>query len=510
MQIAEKARYTEKGTVSFKKFVLGDTFNKNAIWVCFLIMCVEFGVFKYFYPQAGFINADSYSYIQSAFNNLSIDTYPIGYAKFLRFFSIFSTSDTCLVAIQYLMIQFSMIWMLYSFFYFFDLRKWIRGLLLVALVLGPVSLFLSNYVSSDALFFALSINWFTILIWILQKPSVPLLIWHSVVIVMAFMVRYNALFYPIISGLAFLINRSFLKEKIVGILISFILIGSFVLFTGGQYKNLTGSFQFSPFTGWQMANNAMYAYRFIDSMHREEVPDRFKELDQDVRNYFDSTKNYFKYPQELLLANTFYMWRKESPLRVYMNRLYRKDSSAVEFKKWASVGGLYNEYGKMLIKRYPAAFARYYLWPNFLKFYAPPVEFLQIYNSGLDTVQTTGRNWFKYSSNKLKYRTKTRVVEILDWYPVFNGVLNALFVMMSFSFFALGGRYSMNNLFHVWCLYFSFWTVNLLFSVFASPVALRFQLFPFSLCMLFNMVMLDFVIKAGLNMKSIDSLEIAG
>ncbi|EKE05370.1 MAG: hypothetical protein ACD_19C00332G0001, partial [uncultured bacterium] len=59
------------------------------------------------------------------------------------------------------------------------------------------------------------------------------------------------------------------------------------------------------------------------------------------------------------------------------------------------------EYGKFLIQKYPSAYIKFYLVPNMLKYYAPPVEFLNTYSTGVDSVQLIAKVWFDYSSNKL-------------------------------------------------------------------------------------------------------------
>ncbi len=74
-----------------------------------------------------------------------------------------------------------------------------------------------------------------------------------------------------------------------------ILCGIFVLYTGNKFKVLTNTWQYSPFSGWLLANNAMFAYRHVDSAHRKPVPEKFKVLDNMIRTYFDSTRDINKY-----------------------------------------------------------------------------------------------------------------------------------------------------------------------------------------------------------------------
>lgn len=481
-------------SVTFRDFVLKDKFNRAVVILCALIIVVELCLFKYFYPYASFINGDSFSYLDSAFFNLKMDTYPIGYPKFLRLFSVFSTSDTVLVVFQYAFMQCSLLWLYFTLPYFYRICRWLHVVLILA-VLGPASLYMANYVSSDSLFFSLSVCWFCTLVWILNRPSKRFLVAHVFFVVWVFTVRYNAVYYPIISCIAFFLNRENVKAKLIAISAVGLIIGAFILYTSNEYKKLAGQFQFSPFSGWQMANNAMYAYKFVDSSKRKPVPDRFKDLDNHVRNYFDSTKDHRKYPTEMLTANTVYMWSPYSPLRIYMEQYSKNDSTIRTLKKWAAVGPLYNDYGRYLIKSYPLTYAKTYLWPNFVKYYSPPVEFLGSYGFNVDTLIPPAKTWFDYPTNKVYTRFKDKYVGILNYYPIICGTLNAVFVMMSISFLILGGRSTDPKLFKIWILFATFWVVNLSFSVFAAPVALRFQLFPLALCLPINLLLLDFMLK---------------
>lgn len=479
-------------SIPFKDFLLKDKFNRFALVLCAAIIIIEFCVFKYYYPYAAFINGDSFAYLETAHYNLSINTYPVGYSMFLRLFSVFSSSDTLLVAFQYVFMQTSVLSLIFTITYFYEPRKWIKVIMIGAVVLSPISLYMANYVSSDSLFFSLSVTWFVLLIWILHRPSLWLIAIHSIVIFLAFTVRYNAMYYPVISVLAFFLSKEKIKEKIIGMGIIVVLIGSFVVNTSLHYQKLTGKFQFSPFTGWQMASNGLLAYRYVDSAQRKNLPVKFKKLDQGVRNYFDSTRNDIF---EKMLAHTMYMWRPQSPLRVYMRGEFKNDSTTQELQKWASVGPLLNEYGSTLIKEYPLTFTKKYLWPNFLKYYAPPVEFLENYGFNVDTISPIAKRWFGYSTNKVYRRLSGKKVEILNYYPMVCGAMNAVFVMVGLSFLILGGRKAEGRFFQTWVLFVLFWLANLSFSVFAAPIALRFQVFPLVICFAINWILIDFIIK---------------
>lgn len=483
---------------SFWRFLFEERFNRFLFFFFVAIVTIELLVFKYFYPYPAFINGDSYVYLEMAMNNSKIGIYPIGYPMFLRLFSVFSSSDMALVVVQYFFVQISIIALLFSLFYLYTINRIIQLILVVVALLNPAVLYVANYVSSDALFWFLSLCWFTSLLWIMHYPSWKNISIHIALVGLVFMVRYNALYYPVISIFGFFIKKDKFFIKAFGIMLMGIILGGFIYNTSLQYKRETGVFQFSPFSGWQMANNGMYAYRFVDSSHRKDVPISFRGIDSDVRKYFDTAQKglEFDYANKLLDVSTFYMWTDSSPLRIYMERKFEKDTLITPFEKWAKVAPLYKDYGLLLMKLYPTKYARMYLLPNFVKFYAPPVEFLANYGFLMDSVDTRAAIWFNYKVKKLSTRFSDTRVSALNYYPIISGTMNAVYIMMSISFFALNGRKN-KEIFHLWLLFTLFWVCNLMFSVFASPVALRFQLFPLVLCTILNLVLLDFVLSVA-------------
>jgi hypothetical protein len=158
-------------TVSFRDFLFKDKRNRTILILAAVAMVIQWGVFKYFYPFASFIHGDSFSYIYAADRNLSINKYLIGYSKFLRLFSVFSTSDTALVTFQYISIQCSALLLLFSLFYFHKPYRIAQYILICLMVLNPLFLHLANLISSDCIFVAISFTWFSLLLWIIHKPN---------------------------------------------------------------------------------------------------------------------------------------------------------------------------------------------------------------------------------------------------------------------------------------------------------------------------------------------------
>lgn len=494
--------------MAFKDFLFKDKKNRTILWLAAIAIVVQFSIFKYLYPYASFIHGDSFAYLRAAEDNLYINTYLIGYSKFLRLFSVFLKSDIALTAFQYLFIETSVLYLLFTIFYFYQPSKLVQFILLLFMVLNPLFLHLANLVSSDGFFLALSMIWFTQLLWIIHKPSNTVLITHAIILFCCFMVRYNAMIYPFISVAAFWLSKISTKSKLISMVTPASLCVLFILFTSYQYKKLTGYWQYSPFSGWQLANNAMYAYRYVDSTDREDVPNKFHAIDNMIREYFDTTRDTNKFVVEKVQASTFYMWSRGLPLRKYRNELFKKDTSAPELKTWASMGPFYKAYGLHIICTYPWHFIKYFIWPNAKKYYAPPVEFLSSYNSGKDSVAPIAKEWFDYESRKLNTRLDSNKVKVLDFYPILSGIINIIMFSSLICYISLKG-WQHGKLFNNGILVAGFtWLMNAGFTIVASSVALRFQSFPILLTTTFSLLLVDWMSKLMKQLQSVRSLEI--
>jgi hypothetical protein len=341
-------------------------------------------------------------------------------------------------------------------------------------------------------------------LWILHRPTTRLLIFQALILFVAFTVRYNALFYPLVGAIALLLSRQRVWTKLAAISGSFLLIGAFILFISSRYKDFVGIREFTPFSGWQIANNAMYAYRYVDHDKLVTPPSQFQELDRMIRTYFDSTRDTRKHPESMLVASTVYMWDPSSPLQKYMDLQFKKDSTAKPLKRWAIMAPLYTAYGNWLIRTYPGEYAAHYLWPNAIKYYTPPVEFLETYNMGIDSVTSTAQMWFHWKSPKVKTLMKDFNVSTLNWFPILIGVLNVIFLISTLFFLILNGYKSNSRLQRILWLALGLWAINFGFSVYASPIALRFQVFPVLVYISVAFLLLESIWKAAftINIKT--------
>ncbi|HEV2352783.1 MAG TPA: hypothetical protein VGR89_00935, partial [Puia sp.] len=462
--------------------VLADFWKSRANqvwWIAGIIIClVEFVIFKLRYPYANYI-PDSYSYIEAAATNADVNIWPVAYSKFLRLISVFTHSDKVVVGLQYLLLQGSALFFLFSLFYCQRVGRWLKGILLSFIILNPVSLYIANYISADALFIGFSLLWMSSLVWVLYRPGGWTSGAQAFLLLACFTLRYNAIYYPAISLVAFVLSRQSWKGKLAGILAALALVAVSFQFTSNKMAGLTGQRQFSAFGGWQLANNALYMYEHIPARQRPAVPARFATLDAMVRQHMDTLRR-VKRTREDSINAYFYLWSPKAPLVAYLRKKYQRDSTTSYFTRWASEAPLFGDYALFLIKNFPLGYARHWMLPNGEKFAVPPTEFLGTYNMGGDSVGRLAKEWFNYKSQKVRERHggNSRIAA-MEWYPVFCMLVNLAFVVgLAGSLFLGAVKRKEYGLPQLLGLAAALWMLNCGFSVFASPIVLRYQIFP--------------------------------
>jgi len=407
--------------------------------------------------------------------------WPVAYSKFLRLVSVFTHSDKIVVGIQYFFMQGSALLFLFSLLYWLKPGRAVRNILFAFFLFNPLPLYIANYISADALFIGLSLLWVTSLVWIIFRPRPYWIVLQAVLLLACFTVRYNAIYYPLIAALAFLLARKDWRYKVSGIALSAAVVLASILYTSQKMKDTTGQRQFSAFGGWQLANNALYMYEHIPAKERGPIPAQFAKLETMVRQHMDTLRK-VKFTHDDSVNTYFYLWSGRGPLIQYLEREYKakKDSTTPYFKRWASEGPLYAQYAMYLIKKYPLQFAENFLLPNAVKYAVPPTEFLGTYNMGGDSVKSWPRNWFNYKSQKVKdHNKKDAQIGATEWYPIFAAMVNILLIMGLIGMVFLNAiKWKEYGLPQLLGLVVLLWILNSGFSIFASPVVLRYQAFP--------------------------------
>jgi hypothetical protein len=476
-------------------FILSDKANKRLFLSAVTLTILQFILFKFLYPYPDFFS-DSFSYIRAANLNLNISQWPIGYSKFLLLFHHLSHSDLALITFQYFFLISATVYFFFTIRYLYQPGLLATRILFAFLFLNPLFLFLSNYVNSDPLFAALSLYWFTQLIWILNKPQFTLLFTHGVLLFLCFTVRNNAYYYPFISVLAFLFSRTPLAFKFMGVIIGATLILPFIIHTREAARQLTGRPQFSLFTGWQLANNALYIYDQIQVDSTKLPTPQCRQLDQLSRKFISTIPAKFDYRKYLqYYVGNYFIRQPNAPLKVYLSSNYAF-SEDDQVESWGKASLVFSDYGSWIIKNYPHSYIQYFVLPNARNYILPPLEKLEIYNLGLDNISPSAQDWFDLKTPDVWCISKKAQGKILFIFPPLFLVLNIAFLSCLIWLFAkkktaaLSGSQQAT----LW-LYAAFFLCNFGFTVISTINVFRYQVFPMILYLTASLMLIDILEK---------------
>jgi len=386
----------------------------------------------------------------------------------------------------------------FTILFIFRPSKLLANIIFVFFFCNPILIYICNYILSDSLFTAVSILWVTQLMWIIYRPRPYMILVQALLLVFAFSIRYSALYYPIFATVVLLFSRLSIRYKMTGILLQFVLVVSFIFYTRGAMLGLTGVRQFSPFGGWQAANNALYMYSHVYNERADAIPVQFYPLDSTVRSYFDRTHR----TESLLDYNAegtgfYYMIR--GPLITYMNMNWQNgpDTTLPNLRKFGPAGYTYSEYGGFLIKRYPVEFLRYWAFPNSIRYFYPPTEMfskLSPYIFRPDEYGKTATQLFGIRTLAVNWPLIHLQMTLTSWYPMFFMLLNLSFVLAFIGFYFFGGL-KMGNKVSLYVLLFItlLWLCNLCFSALAACTVLRYQIFIMLVEFPFVLLLADFI-----------------
>ncbi|MGM0650851.1 MAG: hypothetical protein ACQES1_10150 [Bacteroidota bacterium] len=349
-----------------------------------------------FYPYPDITN-DSSNYILCA-KTMEIGGYrPVGYSWFINFFHNISESISFLFFGQYFIHVLCTLFFIFSLKYFIrPAKKMLFYIFALILILGPHSLYVTNLIMSESIFNSLTLLFITSALWFNSSKhayvNALVIIFHLVVLYFAFNVRYVALFYPIISLACFLL---FIKNKFLAVILS--LLPVFVIIntidkTKRDMKKHTGIETFSGFSGWALANNAVSIIPHID-LKPEEIKDKeLRYIHEVVTSFPDSVYNDYN------ITKTYFMWDKEFPGKKAFLKI-ANDKGYQYVQGWVYAGTLYNEYGKMLIKKYPLEFFRHYILMNTGLLF----KYWDIKNPKVYEPDKLQKQWFNLDIDKYEY-----------------------------------------------------------------------------------------------------------
>jgi len=467
------------------------------VWMVSLSTIIFF-LFKYFYPYPNF-SPDSHTYIITALYKEQLTLWPIGYPKFLQYFSFFTRKDDVLVYLQYIFLMLSVFYLLETIRHFSNISKSILLILYILLAVNPLILQLANFVGPDAIFTGFSILWIAHLFWIVIKPSPVLVISHSVLLLLLCLFRYNGMWYPVLSILVIICTSLPKKLKFLSIVLIVLLQAAFVVRNYYYYKKIVGVSIINAFGGWQLASNGLNAYAHAPTIDANDVPAEFFEIHRIVNEHLAVIKTLSRRPDSLI--TTYYLWDNDSPLRRYLINKHRRNypGASLNFKEWAEVSPLFMSYGKFLIRHAPLEYIRYFICPNLVYFFTPSGEYLMVYNSRKDFIDKSTQIWFNYKENKVKTFFKDKDITTMWFVSLSVGIFNCLFLLSAIGFFCINGfKISSREFAKIIFLAILAFLGNMLFNVIASGIILRYEVFSFVLTFVFSVILLTFLSKLSL------------
>jgi hypothetical protein len=403
----------------------------------------------------------------------------MGYARFLYFLHGFSISAFWVVSCQYFMMSWAALVLFFTIDYLLTFsNRWLKWLAWALMTLQPLPLVLANLLAGDALFTALTILWVALLIRVLLRPSWWALILQALVLFLAFQIRYNALYYPLISCLVFLMAKgaSYLYRA-AGILFTVFLIGYGYHSTRAKTEELTGADVFSGFSGWQLANNALYLSPFIHlEQEKFDDPD-LQALHLYVREFVDSITPGSREDVRQGKIGSAFLWDSRGPLKQYLFN-YSRINRQPYLQSWYQLATLYGDYGKTLILDHPMTFCRHFLWPNACSFVMPDAECLAKFHNLAIPVPRETAEWFGWDADNGESKPRCPGLQkvLIACYPLLHAVLVLCGLFLPLGWLVVAKRYGScregSGLLLFWYLFF---LLNIVFSIVAAPVVLRYE-----------------------------------
>jgi hypothetical protein len=482
----------------FKNWVFNTRSNRILLVISAGVILTEWIIFKRGFPFPNFI-PESEHYIGCALTNRSLNVWPIAYSKFLRIFNTFTSSDTGLVTFQYLFLQSSIIYFLFSVSWLLKLPRLTIRILFILNLLNPIVLHLANFVSSDALFVGLSLIWFTQMLWLIRRPQLNILCLHALVLLLAFSLRFFAIYYPIVSIILLSLLHTKLKVKMIGVVVIIIPLVMYIDHEVHEYEVLTKTTQFSAFGGWQLSGNALYAYAHTPPDSPADVPAAFRPLHALVNQHMRALSHLQSRPDDDI--GIYYQWDEQSPLKRYMRQYWLNDSTTDPFTEYAVMGKLYAGYGAWLVRRHPVNYFLYYALPNAANYFFPEPDHMAVYNMGFDSVAPVISTWFEFKTNKVGSLNKA--IGVVSAFTNIVPLVNILFIVPLLFVMSSKGYLERIPLLNPFLrIVLILWVINMLFSVFSSWAVLRYEIFPLIVALSFAVICISFLVEEFLFTKS--------
>lgn len=487
---------------SYLKNIWKDRNNRQFLLLALASSITLFIIFKLLYPYPDFFS-DSYSYIEAAYQRLDISIWPIGYSKFLFWVHSITHSDTALIAIQYLLLQLSLMHLFYSIRHFYSISKLSSKILFIIFFINPLSLYLCNYVNSDPLFASLSVFWLVELIWIIKRPRIYQIFTQAVLLFLCFTVRNNAYYYPFVAAAFILFSCQPVSRKIEGILMPLLFIIPFIIHTKNEAYKKTGTHQFSLFTGWQLANNALYIYDKADVTDDDMPTPQSKELNNIAKQYFTHVKSLAFHKYLNSYVGNFFIRQPEAPLKQYYQKYYSSARDSDNVRNWGRASADFEPFGRTVILHCPVSYLQYFVIPNIGHYFLPPLSHLEQYNYGQNKINSIAAYWFDYPTTKVScvsYGLQQFLIVYVALFALLN--VHILWLLLRLILHKLEFHNLTKQPIEYWLFTF-FLFLNFIFSVTTTENILRYQFVP-----LITIAFFSHLVKKSVDQNSVHSTDI--
>jgi hypothetical protein len=443
--------------------------DRKWIIVSLGLSLVFFAIYKFIYPQPDFF-PESYKYVTAANEGLAVHFRLPGYVWFLRLLHVFSSSANLVVWVQYALLTFGSLFLYYSIQHLLNFRSRIVQMMsLAGFALNPLIPVLSNQIGCEALFTALEIIWFALLLWGILKPSWVILLLQSFSLCLLFVVKENAWHLLLLSiiALVWMVNAGW-RYKLVGLILTLCAIGTLFFLVKKQTKEVTGVAVYSGLHGWQMANNALYIYPYTDNEQFKDAGLRL--MDSIAKAYFASMTAIQQQQFKAEKVGSDFLWDNNAPLKKYL-ALYQDQYKLDYLTAWYRVSTIFEQYGWESIRCHPAAYVQHFMVPNIKNFIYPNPESLAAYNAFHERWPEETTRYFRISDREINPVDHSGLQHLLI---IIYRILHALAILFCFImpviYLLNKNTSSYKRLTFYWLV---FLLVSSLYSIAASFVLLR-------------------------------------
>lgn len=435
----------------------------------YLLSVILFVCFKLIYPQPD-IFLDSKNYMDWALDHFPVSYRPMGYSAFLGWLEGRDNNYITIVILQYATYLASCYFFASVIFRMFNFSRLFRIITYAITIYNPFAFFLVNLIAPDSFFLSFTGVWMgtVLLIFSGTRQFYVVLAVHLLSLYVLFELRYNALYYPLITFLSILTDRRNRKGYILAGT-SVLLLTVVYFHTVERTRKFTSIPTFSGFAGWTLANNAIHIYEVTEV--DEEIWESAEELmlHRYVLHFKDSIPAYEKGRE----VTTEYMWNNRSPLKLYAREQARKGLYPAYFIAWYGVSGLYADFGKKLILHYPFAFLRAFYLPNFISFFYPKLEAMERFDNYYTELDFRIQEYTGiYDAHLKPDETNIQYIsmQVIRWLYLFINLLAIAAIVMVFA-----GIFRKRKVPAGIIIPALFYIVVLLLSVLGHPIVMRYM-----------------------------------